>query len=50
MRNSDPDAAVYWMLRMPDSLKDRIYYDPTEEGEEKKAAVRLNEIRSFRNC
>ena len=36
------------MQCMPDSLKDRIYYHPTREGEEEKAARRLEEIRKFR--
>lgn len=36
------------MQCMPDSLKDRIYYCPTCEGEEKKTAERLKEIRRFR--
>ena len=36
------------MQCMPDSLKDRTYYHPTTQGEEAKAAERLEEIRKFR--
>lgn len=36
------------MQCMPDSLKDRTYYHPTQEGEEKKTAERLEKIRKFR--
>ena len=36
------------MQCMPDSLKDRTYYHPTTQGDEKKAAERLEEIRRFR--
>ena len=36
------------MQCMPDSLKDRTYYCPTEEGEEKETARRLREIKEFR--
>ena len=36
------------MQCMPDSLKERTYYHPTQEGEEKKTAERLEKIRKFR--
>ena len=36
------------MQCMPDSLKDRTYYHPTLEGEERKTAQRLEEIKNFR--
>ena len=36
------------MQCMPDSLKDRTYYHPTGQGDEKKTAERLEEIRRFR--
>ena len=38
------------MQCMPDSLKDRVYYDPTNEGEEAAVAERLQEIREWKNC
>ena len=37
------------MQCMPDSLKDRVYYDPSTEGEEAVVAKRLNEIREWKN-
>ena len=36
------------MQCMPDSLKDRVYYDPSTEGEEAVVAKRLNEIREWK--
>jgi len=36
------------MQCMPDSLKDRVYYDPTNEGEEAAVAERLQEIREWK--
>ena len=44
----DTEEKLTHMQCMPDSLKDRIYYHPTREGEEKKTAERLEEIRRFR--
>ena len=44
----DTEEKLTHMQCMPDSLKDRTYYHPTEEGEEKKTAQRLREIREFR--
>ena len=44
----DTEKKLTHMQCMPDSLKDRTYYHPTEEGEEKKTAQRLREIKAFR--
>ena len=44
----DTEEKLTHMQCMPDSLKDRTYYHPTEQGDEKKAAKRLEEIRKFR--
>ena len=44
----DTEEKLTHMQCMPDRLKDRIYYHPTQEGEEKKTAERLEEIRRFR--
>ena len=33
------------MQCLPDNLKDRVYYHPTEEGIEKRIKARLEEIR-----
>lgn len=44
----DTEEKLTHMQCMPDSLKDRMYYHPTEQGDEKKAAERLEEIRKFR--
>ena len=33
------------MQCLPDNLKDRVYYHPTEEGVEKRIKERLEEIR-----
>ena len=44
----DTEEKLTRMQCMPDSLKDRTYYHPTEEGEEKKTAERLEKIRKFR--
>ena len=44
----DTEEKLTHMQCMPDSLKDRVYYHPTQEGEEKKTAERLEEIRRFR--
>ncbi len=44
----DTKEKLTHMQCMPDGLKDRTYYHPTQEGEEEKAARRLEEIRKFR--
>lgn len=44
----DTEEKLTHMQCMPDSLKDHTYYHPTEEGEEKIAAQRLQEIKAFR--
>ena len=44
----DTEEKLTHMQCMPDSLKDRTYYHPTQEGEEKKTAERLEEIKKFR--
>ena len=44
----DTEEKLTHMQCMPDSLKDRTYYHPTGQGDEKKAAERLEEIRRFR--
>ena len=44
----DTEEKLTHMQCMPDGLKDRTYYHPTMEGEEKKTAERLAEIRRFR--
>lgn len=36
------------MQCMPDSLKDRIYYKPTEQGEEKQVGERLDKIKKWK--
>lgn len=36
------------MQCMPDSLKDRVYYKPTEQGDEKKVGERLDEIKKWK--
>ncbi len=43
----DTEEKLTHMQCMPDSLKDRIYYHPTDQGEEKRTAERLEEIRNF---
>ncbi len=36
------------MQCMPDSLKDRVYYEPTREGEEKRVAEKLEQIKAWK--
>ena len=36
------------MQCMPDSLKDRVYYEPTHEGEETYVAERLKQIKEWK--
>ena len=42
----DTEEKLTRMQCMPDSLKDFTYYHPTQEGEEKKTAERLEEIKN----
>jgi putative ATPase len=44
----DLDEKVADMQCLPDSLKDRTYYHPTEEGIEKRIKARLEEIRQLK--
>ena len=45
----DLEAKVADMQCLPDNLKERVYYHPTEEGVEKRIKVRLEEIRRAKN-
>jgi putative ATPase len=44
----DTDAKVADMQCLPDSLRDRIYYRPTNEGIEKRIRERMDEIRRLK--
>jgi putative ATPase len=44
----DTDAKVAAMQCLPDSLRDRVYYHPTNEGVEKRIRERLEEIKRLR--
>jgi len=44
----DLEAKVADMQCLPDNLKDRVYYHPTEEGVEKRIKARLEEIRKVK--
>jgi putative ATPase len=44
----DLESKVADMQCLPDNLKDRIYYEPTEEGIEKRIRERMEEIRRKR--
>ena len=44
----DLEAKVADMQCLPDNLKDRVYYNPTEEGIEKRIKARLEEIKKVR--
>jgi putative ATPase len=44
----DLDDKVADMQCLPDNLKDRVYYHPTEEGVERRIKARLEEIRQAR--
>jgi len=44
----DLDAKVADMQCLPDNLRDRVYYHPTNEGIEKRIRERLEEIRRKR--
>jgi putative ATPase len=46
----DLDEKVANMQCLPDSLKDRVYYHPTQEGIEKRISERLAEIRKKREA
>ncbi len=43
----DTEEKIAHMQCMPESLKDRSYYHPTEEGMERKVKKRLEEIHAF---
>lgn len=43
----DTEEKIAHMQCMPESLKDRSYYHPTEEGKERKVKKRLEEIHAF---
>jgi len=45
----DSEAKVAGMQCLPDGLRDRVYYHPTNEGIEKRIRERLDEIRKIRN-
>lgn len=45
----DLESKVADMQCLPDNLKDRRYYHPTNEGIEKRIRQRMSEIRSFRS-
>jgi putative ATPase len=45
----DEEGRVADMDCLPDSLKGRIYYQPTQEGREKQLAQRMEEIRRIRS-
>ena len=44
----DSDDKLTTMQCMPDSLKDKTYYHPTDEGAEAQVKARLAQIRAFR--
>jgi putative ATPase len=44
----DEEGRVAAMDCLPDSLRGRTYYQPTQEGREKQLAVRMDEIRQIR--
>lgn len=45
----DTEEKLTHMQCMPDGLRDRTYYHPTQEGEEKQTAVQLEKIKKFKN-
>jgi putative ATPase len=45
----DTEAKVTNMQCLPDSLRDRVYYRPTNEGVEKRIRERLEEIKRLKN-
>ena len=44
----DEENKVADMQCLPDNLRDRRYYQPTQEGREKLIAQRMEQIRSIR--
>ena len=46
----DLEAKVADMQCLPDNLKDRVYYHPTDEGIEKRIKARLEEIRKTKKA
>jgi putative ATPase len=44
----DAEGKVADMQSLPDSLRDRKYYQPTNEGVEKRIRERLEEIKKLR--
>jgi len=46
----DTEAKVADMQCLPDSLRDRVYYRPTNEGVEKRIRERLEEIRKLKRA
>ncbi|HEX3376886.1 MAG TPA: hypothetical protein VHS29_08505, partial [Candidatus Acidoferrales bacterium] len=44
----DTESKVADMQCLPDSLRDRVYYRPTNEGVEKRIRERLEEIKRLR--
>jgi len=44
----DLESKVADMQCLPDNLKDRVYYHPTEEGIEKRIKARLDEIKKLK--
>jgi putative ATPase len=44
----DLESKVADMQCLPDNLKGRVYYHPTEEGIEKRIKARLEEIRKMK--
>lgn len=44
----DTDEKLTNMQCMPDSLKDRVYYEPTQEGNEKEIKKRLEQIKEWK--
>ena len=46
----DLEAKVADMQCLPDNLKDRVYYHPTDEGVEKRIKARLEEIRQAKKA
>jgi len=45
----DLDAKVADMQCLPDNLRDRVYYKPTNEGIEKRIRERMEEIKRQRS-
>ena len=45
----DHEQKVADMQCLPDNLRDRVYYEPTQEGLEKRIAERMEEIRKIQS-